>query len=32
MNTQEKAKFLHDYIYIEGREKVTTQKLVSKGS
>ena len=30
MNTQEKSKFLHDYIYIEGREKVPTQKLVSK--
>ena len=30
MNPQEKAKFLHDYIYIEGREKVPTQKLVTK--
>jgi|TARA_B110000902_G_scaffold86807_1_gene103101 hypothetical protein len=30
MNNQEKSKFLHDYIYIEGREKVPTQKLVSK--
>tara|TARA_B110001450_G_scaffold98240_1_gene93213 strand:+ start:21994 stop:22419 length:426 start_codon:yes stop_codon:yes gene_type:complete len=32
MNVQEKAKFLHDYIYVEGREKVPTQKLVSKTS
>jgi hypothetical protein len=32
MNAQEKAKFLHDYIYIEGREKLNTQKLVSKAS
>jgi hypothetical protein len=30
MNPQEKAKYLHDYIYIEGREKVPTQKLVTK--
>jgi seryl-tRNA synthetase len=30
MDAQGKAKFLHDYIYIEGREKVPTQKLVSK--
>jgi cell shape-determining protein MreC len=30
MNNQEKSKFLHDYIYIEGREKVPMQKLVSK--
>lgn len=30
MDAQEKAKFLHDYIYVEGREKVPTQKLVSK--
>lgn len=30
MDNQEKAKFLHDYIYIEGREKISTQKLVSK--
>lgn len=30
MDNQEKAKFLHDYIYIEGREKIPTQKLVSK--
>jgi hypothetical protein len=30
MDYQGKAKFLHDYIYIEGREKVPTQKLVSK--
>lgn len=30
MDTQQKAKFLHDYIYIEGREKVPTQKLISK--
>tara|TARA_B110000971_G_scaffold209749_1_gene236228 strand:- start:6222 stop:6644 length:423 start_codon:yes stop_codon:yes gene_type:complete len=32
MNTQEKSKFLHDYIYIEGREKVPSQKLISKTS
>lgn len=30
MDAQGKAKFLHDYIYVEGREKVPTQKLVSK--
>lgn len=30
MDAQGKAKFLHDYIYIEGREKVPAQKLVSK--
>ena len=30
MDAQEKAKFLHDYIYVEGREKEPTQKLVSK--
>lgn len=30
MDAQGKAKFLRDYIYIEGREKVPTQKLVSK--
>lgn len=30
MDSQGKAKFLHNYIYIEGREKVPTQKLVSK--
>ena len=30
MDSQGKAKFLHDYIYIEGREKVSTKKLVSK--
>lgn len=30
MDAQAKAKFLHDYIYIEGREKVPTQRLVSK--
>ena len=30
MDAQGKAKFLHDYIYVEGREKVSTQKLVSK--
>jgi seryl-tRNA synthetase len=30
MDPQGKAKFLHNYIYIEGREKVPTQKLVSK--
>ena len=32
MNNQEKSKFLHDYIYIEGREKVPSQKLISKTS
>lgn len=30
MDAQGKAKFLHDYIYVEGREKVPAQKLVSK--
>jgi hypothetical protein len=30
MDIQGKAKFLHDYIYVEGREKVSMQKLVSK--
>lgn len=30
MDAQAKAKFLHDYIYIEGREKIPAQKLVSK--
>tara|TARA_B100000035_G_scaffold313904_2_gene328714 strand:- start:5269 stop:5685 length:417 start_codon:yes stop_codon:yes gene_type:complete len=30
MDVQEKAKFLHDYIYLEGREKKNSKTLVSK--
>ena len=30
MNSEEKAKFLHDYIYVEGREKTTNKSLKAK--
>ena len=30
MNAEEKAKFLHDYIYIEGREKTVNKSLRAK--
>lgn len=30
MNVEEKAKFLHNYIYVEGREKIETKKLIQK--
>ena len=30
MNAEEKAKFLHDYIYVEGREKTVNKTLKSK--
>lgn len=30
MNPEEKAKFLHDYIYIEGREKTVNKALKAK--
>lgn len=30
MNPEEKAKFLHDYIYVDGREKVVNKTLKAK--
>ena len=30
MSVEEKAKFLHDYIYIEGREKIVNKTLKAK--
>ena len=30
MNPEEKAKFLHDYIYVEGREKSVNRSLKAK--
>mgnify|MGYP001195415598 CR=1 FL=1 len=30
MNPEEKAKFLHDYIYVEGREKTVNKALKAK--
>jgi len=30
MNTEEKAKFLHDYIYVEGREQTVNKTLRAK--
>lgn len=30
MNPEEKAKFLHDYIYLEGREKTVNKALKAK--
>lgn len=30
MNPQEKAKFLHDYIYVEGREQTINKSLKAK--
>lgn len=32
MNPEEKAKFLHDYIYLEGREKSINKTLKAKAS
>ena len=30
MDAEEKAKFLHDYIYVEGREKTINRTLKAK--